>query len=261
MNRRPWLLIFLAILYCISPFIYPVVVSFYFDTPLREVFRQTLELNSDLQNIETFVIPVVLGLSTFTAHRWTYFVVVIGSLYLLVRNFYSFASSSDSVPVSGLILMNILFIFVVVYLSRRSTRAIYFNPKMRWWETDLRYVLGLDGGLARVGVLPVKIRIRDIAIGGAAIETTETEFASHETVHLEFQFEGKPYKIASEVVWERKPTATGKLIGVQWIDDRTNTETKQIRKLIQMLKARKTPTTRPPNRWKDFRNWIVRPGL
>lgn len=258
MNRRPGLLVLLAFLYCVSPFIYPIFVSIFFGTPIETVAKETLASNSTLRNFETFILPIVLGIFTFIARRVSYFVVVAGSIYLVVRNLFVFAAANDSIPMSGMIALNLLFVFVIIYLSRRSTRAIYFNPKMRWWETSPRYVVGWDGSLGRGAKPAGKIRIRNIAIGGAAIETSESGFLPHESVNLEFRNGAESYRVKAGVVWEQPAAGTTRLVGVQWAEDKQSEENRRIRELIRELKENETPTTQPPDRWQDFKAWISR---
>lgn len=258
MNRRPGLLVLLAFLYCVSPLIYPVFVSIFFGTPLGTVAKETLDSNSTLRNVEMFILPIFLGLFTFVARRVSYFVVVTGSIYLVVRNFVEFAETNDSIPMTGMVALNLLFIFVIVYLSRRSTRDIYFNPKMRWWETDPRYVVGWDGSLGRAAKSAGKMKIRNIAIGGAAIETSDSNFLPHEPVVLEFRNGSESFRLTAGVVWEQKNAGSTNLIGVQWIDDKQSNDGRRIRDLIHDLKSTRTPTTKAPDRWQDFKTWISR---
>jgi hypothetical protein len=246
-------------MYCVSPLIYPIVVSLYFGTPIGTVAKETLDSNSLLRNFETFLLPIVLGLFTFFARRVSYFIVVIGSIYLVARNFFLFAETNDSVPMSGLVGTNLIFVFVIVYLSRKNTRAIYFNSKLRWWETDPRYVVGWAAMLSRLGKVSTPIKIRNIAVGGAAIETDQSGFIPHELVNVEFQNDGKSYKLAAGVVWEQNPTGPQNLLGLQWVLDQENNALPAIRELIQALKSKNVPTTRPSDWWHDFKSWVFRP--
>lgn len=258
MNRRPWLLVLLAFLYCVSPLIYPVFVWAYFGTPLGTVAKETLDSNSALRNFETFVLPIALGLFTFFARRISYFVVVVGSIYLVSRNAYVFASMGNALPLSGLIAMNLLVVFVIVYLSRKSTRAIYFNAKMRWWETDPRYVVGWSARMARAGTLPKPVKVRNIAIGGAAIETPDHGFQPHETVQVAFRYEGKDFEFPAGVVWEQRASVNPNVIGVRWVDGKKSAAWHSMRALVKELKAKGTPTTRPSDWWRDAKAWFTR---
>ncbi len=259
MNRRPWLLVLLAITFVISPFLYPLLVSFYFDTPLTTVAKETLAINSTYRNIEVFILPVVLGIFTYFAHRASYFIVVLGSIFLLVRNFLVFEATNDSFPVSALVFMNLLFVFVIVYLSRRSTRALYFNSKMRWWETDPRYVVEWEGTLSRLGAQPTKVKIQNIAVGGAALETLDSGFQPHEQIKLDFFALGQSYSFAAGVVREKNSEGAPTLLGIQWLEKRRSADGKKMKKLIREIKQKGIPTTRPADRWQDFKSWISRP--
>lgn len=259
MKHRPTLLVFLAFFYLLSPVLYPALISGYFDTPFVEALRQTTAENSLWRNIEIFVIPLILAGCIFFARRIGYFIVVIGSLYLASRSVSLFLSANETVPVSMLVVTNVFFIAAVMYLLKKKTRAVYFNPKLRWWETEGRYIVNFAGEITRLGALPVKVSILDIALGGAAIETDEKKaFLPNEMIHVEFKHEEIEYEYTAGVVWER-PLSDGKrLLGTRWIAEGARVERPSMRKLIKELRAKGTPTTgQAPGWWENFRAWIA----
>lgn len=259
MERRPRLLVFLAILFCISPFLYPLLVAFYFGTPLVEVLRETLRENNVIRNAEIFLLPIALGFFTFFARRISFFVVIVGSFYLIARNVFIFVSTNRADPIVALVLMNLFFLFVILYLSRRDTRMIYFNEKMRWWETDPRYVVNFQGSLIRLGAPPIPVKISNIAVGGAAIATNQTGFIPHEMVHVEFQHEGETFKLTAGVVWEATPGSPEHVIGIQWVEDLLETDRQKVVKLMRALRSKGIPETRESSQWwRNFRAWLSR---
>lgn len=259
MDRRPRLLVILAIVFCVSPFLYPLVVSVFFGTPIMDVIQETIRTNSTLRNLEIFLLPIVLGFFTFFARRVSFFAVVLGSFYLLARNVYIFVTTNEGDPMVALVLMNLFFLFVILYLSRRDTRMIYFNEKMRWWETDPRYIVNLSGSLIRLGAPPIPVKIANIAVGGAGIATSETGFVPHEMVHVEFQHEGQSFKLTAGVVWEGPMNVPEHMIGVQWVEDLLESDRKRVVQLMKTLRSKGTPETRDSSQWwRNLGAWIRR---
>lgn len=258
MKHRPRLLVFLAFFYLLSPVLYPAIISWYFDTPFSEALKQTTAENSLWRNIEIFVIPVILAGCIFFARRLGYFVVVIGSLYLGTRSVYLFLSTNEMVPTSMLVATNLLFVMAVVYFLKKNTRAIYFNPKVRWWETEARYVVNFPGTMTRLGAQPSEVIISDIALGGAAIETNEKNFLSNEMIRVEFKHAGIEYQYTAGIVWHRPLTEGKRLLGTRWIAEGVRVDRPSMRKLISELRAKGTPTTaQAPGWWDKLRAWVI----
>jgi hypothetical protein len=234
-------------------------VSVYFGTPISEVLRETLDSNSPLRNIETFFLPVLLGLCVYFARRISFFIVIAGSFYLVTKNVFIFVAMNQSDPVVPLVLMNLFFVFVIVYLLRRSTRMIYFNERMRWWETDPRYVVNLPASLTRLGASPKSVKIANIAVGGAAVATEESGFIPHEMIHIEFQHEGESFKLTAGVVWEKPPGSGEHLIGIHWVEDLLKKDRKRVIHLMRALRAKGVQETRASSSgWKNLLGWLKR---
>lgn len=258
MHRRPWPLIALAVLFVLSPLFYPLFVALFFDTPFGQVLADEFRANSALRNFEVFALPPLMGLGTYLARRPGYFIVLFGSLYLMGRGFFIFLSEDEAPPIATVAMMIAFFGIVVFYFSRRKTRALYFDSKMRWWETDPRYEIDLAGRVLRGAGEPLPMRIRNIAIGGAALEGALAPFAEREIVHVDFEWEGKPFRLAASVVWERAQDSK-RTIGVQWMEDPGANDYDNVRALVAELKRRRTPKTNGPTWWEEIRGWLARP--
>lgn len=259
MKQRPRLLVFLAVFYLLSPILYQALVSVYFGTSFWEVLKQTAAENSTWRNIETFILPLLLAGCIFIARRLGYFIVILGSMYLCTRSLTIFLATNETVPTSVLVFTNIIFVGTVFYLLRKKTRAIYFNPKIRWWETEARYIVNLKASMIRLGAEPTPVLVSDIALGGAAIETTDGNFLPHEMIRIEFEHAGVHYKNTAGVVWERQISEGKFLLGTQWIVEGARSDRPSMRKLIKELRAAGTPTTgQAPGWWEEVKSWAVK---
>jgi hypothetical protein len=204
-----------------------------------------------------FALPFLLGACFFLARRIGYFFIIVCSIYLFARNVYVFASTDGAFPAHLLVFLNLLLIASIAYLSRKNTRNLYFDPKLRWWETDPRYRVDYPGTITRLGGAPTPMRIRNIAIGGAAIESEDPAFLPHERALITFEANGETYRLTSGVVWEEDPAQGRRMIGLQWTQDAQVSDPPRIKELIRRLKASRTPTTsQAPNWWQDLRAWI-----
>lgn len=248
MNRRPWPIVLLAVLQFLSPLFYIITAAIYFGLTPGDAAKEVIALSTDLRKFEIFILPIILGVLVFLTKRTGYYLAIAGSIYLIIRSIIEFSASNQTDPVFPMIIMNVLSVAVLIYLLLPKTRDIYLNRRVRWWETDPRYLVSLSASVTRIGASPKKAEVVNLAVGGAGIETVETGFLKDEVVGLEFQHEGVAYQMKSKIAWE-KPTGTGKqYLGVAWADDNSNANHSKIRRMIRSLKSKRTPTSRktPP---------------
>lgn len=254
MNRRPWPIVLLAILQFVSPLIYVWVASLYYGMSVPDTAKEIFVLSSWPRTIEIFFLPPILGLLIYSARRPAYYVVILGAVYLVVRSIFTFFDSNETDPIFPLVVTNVLSLFLLAYFARKPTRTIYFDPTVRWWETDPRYVVNLAGSVTRIGNRPMEAWLQNLALGGAGIETSESGFLPSETIHVEFQHAGTEIRLDARVIWERPGEGTNQFVGVQWTENCAPPEFAKLRRLLAELKSRNTPTTREiPTWWQELK--------
>jgi hypothetical protein len=259
MNRRPWPIVLMAILQFLSPVFYLIAAAAFYHLSFGAATNEILALTPPLRKFELFVLPVILGVLILITRKMGYYIVVLGSIYLVIRGVMEFIASNQTDPVFPLIISNLICLAAVVILLRAKTRSVYLNPRLRWWETSPRYVVNLSSSITRVGGKPTRATLENIAAGGAGLETTETGFLKNEIVDLEFQRDGETYRLKSQIVWEKPMDGSKQYLGLQWADDNSTSEWSKLRRLIRGLKTKNTPTTRhqSPRFW-DVREWFAK---
>ncbi len=256
MNRRPLLIVILAILQFFSPLIYILTASFTYEIPISATAREIFTLNTGMRNIELFFLPPILGALIYLMRKTGYYFVILSSIYLIIRGILAFIDSNETDPVLPIILTNALSLFVVAYFSKRRIRDLHLNPRLRWWETSPRYIVNLKASLTRIGANPTKAHLQNIAVGGAGVESPESGFLTEEMIYVEFQHEGTEYRLSGRVVWER-PLGTNQFLGIQWSEENSNVERSKMRRLMRDLRVKKYPTTRgTTSRWYDLKSWF-----
>ncbi len=249
MNRRPWPILLLAVLQFLSPLIYIVVASFFYGLTISQTANEIFALTPELRKFEIFVLPILLGGLLLLTRRTGYYFVIVGCVYLIVRGVIEFVASNQTDPVFPLVMTNLLCAAVIAYLVRPRTRMVYFNPRVRWWETDPRYVVGFPASIVRVGGKACKAKIENLAVGGAGVDTAEKDFLTNEIVDLEFQYEGVVYQLKAKVVWEFSSGPNSQFVGIQWADGNSNADRSKVRRLVRNLKDKRFPTTRKNIPW------------
>lgn len=243
MNRRPWPILVLAVLQFVSPLIYLLFAAIFYKVTVTAAYDEIRALSSEMRQFEIFVLPLILGALILVVRRIGYVVVIIGSVYLMVRSITEYLATNQTDPVFPLVLTNLLCVAVLGYFMRKRTREIYFNPRMRWWETDPRFVVDIPGTLTRLGAQPVKARVKNVAKGGAGLSAPAGSYLPNEVVDVAFSHDNTNYSRKARVVWQ-KPEGDGTYLGVQWVQDGPPAERSKIRRLVRELKAKGAATTR-----------------
>src|SRR5690606_21902341 len=135
----------LAILQILSPVIYLAVASTFYNLSFADTAREIYSLSGDLRRFEIFVLPLILGGIILITRKTGYIVVIVGSVYLIARSILEFLATNQTVPIFPIEISILICALVVVYFPRAKTREVYFNPALRWWETDPRYIVNISG--------------------------------------------------------------------------------------------------------------------
>lgn len=257
MNRRPWPIVLMAILQFLSPFIYVGIAALFYQLSFDATMKEILALAPDLRKFEIFVLPLLLAGLILLVRKWGFYLVIIGSVYSIVRGIMEYVASNETDPVFPLIITNLFCIVLIATLLRPMTRSVYFNPRLRWWETSPRYLVNIASSLTRIGGKPMKSTLQNIASGGAGVETEDTDFLKDEVLSLEFQYAGEVYKLKSRIIWAKPLTGGKQYFGLQWDDDNSNAEWSKLRRLIRSLKTKGTRTTRKSQPiLADVKEWL-----
>lgn len=257
MNRRPWPLVLLALLQIITPLLYLLVAASNAHITPGAMFDEIVALETPLRKFELFVLPLILGAQIFFTRRLGYYVAILGSVYLVIRSVMVFIASNQTDPVYVIVFSNVISLAGVIYLARSKVRDIYFNPRLRWWETPPRYIVAWDAKLSRAGSETGNVKLSNLSIGGAGVDTSDTGFVPNEVVELKFDRNGQTYALRSRVVWQTKFPTLGTRLGLEWTESAMNVERVKVRRLVAELKSANTPQTRQiPNWWTDLKAWI-----
>ncbi len=249
----------MAILQILSPVFYIIVAAIIYRISVPAAFNEIWALTPELRKFEIFFLPLVLGGLVLMTKKTGYYVVILGTIYLIVRGVMEFVASNETDPVFPIVISNIVCLVVVATLLRPKTRSVYFNPRLRWWETSPRYIVAFAASVTRIGGQPMKATMQNIATGGAGLETADTGYLNNEIVDLQFQHEGESYALKSKVVWEKSSGTGRQYVGIQWADDNSSAEWAKLRRLIRALKTKRTPTTRSvPHRLSDVKEWFAK---
>lgn len=144
------------------------------------------------------ILPPIAGVFIYICRRWSYwsYAACLGLIFL--GNVYGFWTNVNWVNFVTLLLVLMVDLLAVAYFFAPSVRQVYFDPRMRWWETAPRYIFNnqsfIDGQPSF---------IKNISEGGAFVET-DSPYAEGQTLDLAWSYEGESFAIPAKLVYQKK---------------------------------------------------------
>ncbi|MFN8792498.1 MAG: PilZ domain-containing protein [Bdellovibrionales bacterium] len=140
---------------------------------------------------------------------------------------------------------------VVGYFLMPTVRRLYFDPRLRWWETQPRYKTDFQCQVERGGGR-YWVEIRNISEGGAFLQTSEI-FSAGENLKIFFKDSQGVIALAGEVVYRRMMEPAG--YGFKF--DKPSTKEPRLKALIRKLEEQGALIRSPmPATEESFVSWL-----
>ncbi|WP_413291225.1 PilZ domain-containing protein [Bdellovibrio sp. HCB337] len=198
MKRKPWPIILLALLHVLAPFGNIIFNSFRSGRELLQTWNFWYYALPKPLFITYVILPPLAGLFIYICRRWSYWCYVICLVFIFFSNVYGFWTNINLFNFLTLTTVMVVDILAVAYFVAPSVRKVYFDPRMRWWETAPRYNFDVHGHVGAQQVL-----VKNISEGGALVEASEN-YQEGQSVDLGWEYHGEGYKMPGKVVY-RKP--------------------------------------------------------
>ncbi len=181
MKRRPWPITILAIFH--------LAYALFFIT-----FTSGLGKWSPLLITQMFFLFPLAGLSIYLVKRWSYFLFVICWIAILYINYLKWLEEPYFLILVFIIFKSILGLVTVTYFLIPNVRAVYFNPRFRWWENAPRFRYEIPCKINKIDGL-----VLDISRGGAFVFCSD-KVGLENVSELELNLEGRKTIIRGRVV-------------------------------------------------------------
>lgn len=139
MRRRPWVLVILAFLHLLAPLGNIVLNALFVKRNVLDYLIHAFQFEYLQRNWLIFIGPFVAGIAIYACKKWSFFVYLVSITALFIFSYSGYLSKADSISLLPVILVYIVNIVVVSYFLIPAVREIYFNPRLRWWESQPRY--------------------------------------------------------------------------------------------------------------------------
>jgi Tfp pilus assembly protein PilZ len=143
----------------------------------------------------------IVAFGIWRVATWGYFLCMSFAAFLIVNNTYAMFVNQRAYSPYIVLLFQLVTFASIGLLLHSHFAAPYFNPRMRWWETERRYRVSLKGQL-RAGQNLGDCEIVDISLGGCFI-TTQQKLQTGDEVMLRVATGEMHVTAKCQVVWVR----------------------------------------------------------
>jgi hypothetical protein len=135
--KKPFTIVLFSIIYFLSPAFILAQAAIMANLPL--IGR--ISIVQRLAPLDWAVLALYLACaaSIFSVKRWGWYAFMLASLALVADNAYVAFLRHDRYGVFLVLAYDLVLTLAAGFFFRRKVIAPYFNPRMRWWETQPRY--------------------------------------------------------------------------------------------------------------------------
>ena len=207
MKRRPWGLMIIVWLHFLAPIGNVVISSLYSGNTLGR-YLYLLFQPYNFHRLLLFVFfPILSGVMIYLCKRWSYIVYIFLMSLPVFFNIYFWYDTRNSQMIFPLILAYLVNILVVGFFMRGSVRKIYFDPRIRWWETQPRFYADIA---AEVFLSTQKMAGQVVNISGSGLFFLSNEdLKEGDEIQIQFRDSGREINLDGQVVYIRKDKQHG----------------------------------------------------
>jgi hypothetical protein len=243
MHRRPWPIVFLAVLQLLSPIGTVVFSAIANRIGIFDQLRIIWTHAPLMDRFAIFVMPIALAWLIYFTKKVGLFFIAATVIYTFTKNIIEWRSIGDLSSWAMLIFVNFCNFALIAYLLAPSVREIFLNPHVRWWEREPRYILNIEAAVFQ-GDHEQACYLQDISSQGASFQCLPGIIHRGDTVKLKFKYKKHEIAFMANIMYERTINGDSTQFGLRRIDEnRHSGESMLMSNLIAELKKNKCPTT------------------
>ncbi len=256
MNRRPWPIVIIAMLYALAP-IPNVLLSSAIEGRSVEEHLIGFMTNGDWLDLvlHLFLFPTT-AVAVYLCKKWSYSFFLFASAVVIASNIDYAIAFPDLYSIGLIISVHTINIAIVSYFLIPAVRQMYFKPSLRWWESKPRFLVNIRGALQCENE-KANCRVIDISEGGAFVKCAEN-LDINDKVNLSFTFHNISMSLNANITYLRRMDGNG--YGMHFTDLASNhAARKNLLHLIRSLKLLGVPRKRVLKNWReDFKDWMLK---
>lgn len=254
MKHKPWPLIVIAALHFLAPFGNIVSNSLLLNVSVFTYTQAFLE-SGEWSKIFIFIFaPILGGVLIYICKKWSYY------LYLslmLAPLFYTYVYWTLHPSLKLGLYLFVVYptnLLVVIYFMLPQVRQVYFDPRLRWWESKPRFKFDFETEITS-GDQKTTGEIKNISEDGLFIES-DLQMKKLDVLDINFNFMDQAYPLKGQVVYSKN--SNNRIgYGIMLIKNKNTNE--NLKKLIHTLSEQGLIIqSRLPSAEDSFSAWLKR---
>lgn len=254
MKRKPWPLIVLALLHFLAPVGNIFANSIFANVSVGTYIQALFHPDEVARTIIFLGIPIAGGILIYICKKWSYYLYL---ALMVLPFFYSYMSwqAQPSIELGVyLVAFYVINLLVVGYFILPQVRQVYFDPRLRWWETKPRFKAEFETDFTWVDQ-KAKGEIKNLSEGGLFIET-DMKMNTLGRIDIDFKYKEKTYALKGEIVYGRNSNGRN---GYGISLGESDAQKERVKSLISSLSEQgMLMTGRAPTDEDSFLYWIKR---
>lgn len=177
------------------------------------------------------VVPLIGAVLIYICKKWSYLAYIALMTIPFAYSLISYMQSATIMMTVALIFFYVVNMLVIGYFLLPAVRRLYFDPRMRWWETKPRYKADFQCQV-EVNGQQHWVEIKNISEGGAFLETS-SNFEEGNMLKLFFKDSHGILHLDGEVVYKRQQAPVG--YGFKF--NRASSKQPRLKELIKKLES------------------------
>lgn len=254
MKRKPWPLIVLALLHLFAPVGNIIANSIFANVSIGTYMNALFHPDELLRTFIFLGIPVVGGALIYICKKWSYYLYLLLMIFPFLYSYMSWQAQPTLQLGVYLIAFYLINLLVVGYFILPQVRQVYFDPRLRWWETKPRFKAEFETDFRWVDQKS-KGEIKNLSEGGLFIET-DLKMNTLGRIDVDFKYKDQMYALRGEIVYS-KPSNGRMGYGISLSDEDKQVES--VKRLINSLSEQGLVMTgRAPTAEDSFGYWVKR---
>ncbi len=254
MKRKPWPLIILALLHLFAPVGNIIANSIFANVSIAIYIRALFHPDELVRTFIFLCIPILGGVLIYICKKWSYYLYLMLMIFPFLYSYMSWQSQPTVELGVYLIAFYLINLLVVGYFILPQVRQVYFDPRLRWWETKPRFKAEFETLFTWVDQKATG-EIKNLSEGGLFIET-DLKMNAQSRIDIDFKYKEKDYNLKGEIVYGRS-SGGRQGYGISLLDNETSNDS--VKELIHLLSEQGALiTSRSPTEEDTFTYWVKR---
>lgn len=251
MKQRPWPILILAFFHVFAPLGNILINAWLAKVDLTRYFQVLLAPENRVTLLVFTVVPLVGAVLIYICRKWSYLAYIALMTIPFGFSLMSYLKNATVAMTVALVVFYFINMLVIGYFLLPAVRRLYFDPRMRWWETKPRYKADFQSQVQFEGQQHW-VEIKNISEGGAFLETS-SDFPEGTLLKIFFKDSQGVIHLDGQIVYRRVQTPMG--YGFKF--DKASSKQPRLKELIRKLENEGSLIQgRLPGPEDSFAGWI-----